>query len=78
MTKISEFASWLASTEGPTSFEYHRGRLAIDCDESPDARTVCVLRDMAIEAETAGKVALVQRRIDEIEFSYIAQRRRRK
>ena len=77
------FCAWLGNAMPGDCLEYHRGFLA--CDRDPDQRTltpadrrrVDALADQVREMAAIGLVALIQRRLGEADFSYLAIKARR-
>ena len=77
LTEI-QFCAWVAQAIPGDRLEYHRGYLAVDADKvtsnlDPNARAeLACLRDRAFWSETAGLVHLVQQRLGQDRFAYLA------
>lgn len=67
------FGDWIATAKPGDVVEYHRGLLARD-RAMPKAHDLDVLGAAAWHAHTAGRVSLVQRRIDDGVCAYLAIR----
>lgn len=67
------FAAWLVGASPGDAVEYHRGLLAKD-RAMPKAHEIDVLGAAAWQAFTAGRVSLVQRRIEPGVCAYLAIR----
>jgi hypothetical protein len=73
-----DFLAWIATAEPGTSLEYHRGFLCVDCAElvsklgPSDRKRLLTLSDVAVRAERAELVHLVQRRVTTDVFAYLA------
>ena len=73
-----QFCAWVAQAIPGDRLDYHRGYLAVDADKvtsdlDPNARAeLACLRDRAFWSETAGLVHLVQQRLGQDRFVYLA------
>ena len=75
---VTRFCDWLASASPGDRFEYHRGFLSLD--RSPHAhglpdrqrRRLVEVADFAMTAADSLRVFLIQRRLGDDDYSYIA------
>jgi hypothetical protein len=78
--KANEFLRWATSARRGSNVVYHRGFLASDCDMSFGAASRHeqqlnrAIRRVAMTLARAGIVELVQRRLGEGLYEYVAQR----
>ena len=73
-----DFLAWIATAEPGAALEYHCGFLCVDCAElvsklgPSDRKRLLTLSDVAVRAERAELVHLVQRRVATDVFAYLA------
>ncbi len=72
------FNKWLEAAKAGDRTKYHRGHLVVDRINGfsrlheKRRRELCVIADRAASLADEGRLVLVQRRLDEGEFSYLA------
>lgn len=72
---LTEFSNWLANPFGSRSIIYHTGLLMADRQsKDPAAPIISAVAGMALSAANRGIVTLVQRRLGEANYEYIAIR----
>lgn len=75
-TIVDDFHAWLRNAKAGDRFAYHRGYLVIDRNDpsQPDRADINFVADQYLDLAKAGTVRLVQKRVDDPRWDYIAER----